>query len=75
MNSLKIWQKPHVLEHHNICTYGYIGCLVYSCFFHFEHRAPVKRFISLQFLNLRHSVGLLVKALCCKPEGRGFKPR
>jgi hypothetical protein len=24
-----------------------------------EHRASVKRFVSLQFLNLRHSVGLL----------------
>jgi hypothetical protein len=31
--------------------------LVYSCCSHLEHRAYVKRFISLQFLNLRHSVG------------------
>jgi hypothetical protein len=29
------------------------------CFSHLEHRASVKRFVSLQFLNLRQSVGLL----------------
>jgi hypothetical protein len=38
-------------------------------FFHFscshvEHRASVKRFGSLQFLNLRQSVGLLGRAIC-----------
>jgi hypothetical protein len=33
--------------------------LVYSCCSHLEHRASMKRFVSLQFLNLRHSVGLL----------------
>jgi hypothetical protein len=33
--------------------------LVYSCCSHLEHRTSVKRFVSLQFLNLRHSVGLL----------------
>jgi hypothetical protein len=32
---------------------------------HLEHRASVKRFVSLQFLNLRQSVGLL---------GRGISP-
>jgi hypothetical protein len=36
-----------------------VGWLVYPCCFHFEHRASVKRFLSLQFLNLRHSVRLL----------------
>jgi hypothetical protein len=36
-----------------------VGWLVYSCCSHLEHRASVKRFVSLQFLNLRHSVGLL----------------
>jgi hypothetical protein len=30
-----------------------------SCCFHLEHRASVKRFVSLQFLNLRQSAGLL----------------
>jgi hypothetical protein len=38
---------------------------IYSCCSHFEHRASVKRFVSLQFLNLRQSVGLL---------GRGISP-
>jgi hypothetical protein len=32
---------------------------IYSCCSHLEHRASVKRFVSLQFLNLRQSVGLL----------------
>jgi hypothetical protein len=37
--------------------------LVYSCCSHLEHRAFVKRFVSLQFLNVRHSVGLLGRAI------------
>jgi hypothetical protein len=37
--------------------------LVYFCCFHLEHRASVKRFVSLQFLNLRHSVGLLGRVI------------
>jgi hypothetical protein len=36
-----------------------VGWLVYSCSSHLEHRTSVKRFVSLQFLNLRLSVGLL----------------
>jgi hypothetical protein len=40
-----------------------VGCglcwLFYSCCSHLEHRASVKRFVSLHFLNLRHAVGLL----------------
>jgi hypothetical protein len=36
-----------------------VGLLVYSCCSHFEHRTSTKCFISLQFFNLRHSVGLL----------------
>jgi hypothetical protein len=36
-----------------------------SCCSHLEHRASVKRFVSLQFLNLRESVGLL---------GQGISP-
>jgi hypothetical protein len=31
---------------------------LYSCCSHLEHRAPVKRFVSLQFLNIRQSIGL-----------------
>jgi hypothetical protein len=37
--------------------------LVYSCCSHLEHRASVKRFVSLQFINLRHSVGLLGRVI------------
>jgi hypothetical protein len=35
------------------------GRLIYSCCSHFEHGTSVKLFVSLQFLNLRHSIGLL----------------
>jgi hypothetical protein len=37
--------------------------LVYSCCSHLEHRASVKRFVSLQFLNLRQSAGLLGRVI------------
>jgi hypothetical protein len=37
--------------------------LVYSCCSHLEHRASVKRFVLLQFLNLRHSIGHLGRAI------------
>jgi hypothetical protein len=37
--------------------------IIYSCCSHLEHRASVKRFVSLQFLNLRHSVGLLGRVI------------
>jgi hypothetical protein len=40
-----------------------IWWLVYSCCSHSENRASVKRFVSLQFLNLRHSVGLLGRVM------------
>jgi hypothetical protein len=36
-----------------------LGCLVYSYCSQLEQRASVKRFVSLKFLNLKHSVGLL----------------
>jgi hypothetical protein len=42
---------------------GWFGWLVCSCCSHLEHMAPVKRFVSLQFLNLRHSVGLLGRVI------------
>jgi hypothetical protein len=38
--------------------YGYM-LVVYSCCSHLGHTASVKRFVLLQFLNLRHSVGLI----------------
>jgi hypothetical protein len=37
--------------------------LVYSCCSHLEHRTSLKRFASLQFLNLRHSAGLLGRVI------------
>jgi hypothetical protein len=37
----------------------------YSCCSYLEHRASVKRFVSLQFLNLRHLAEVL---------GRGISP-
>jgi hypothetical protein len=37
----------------------YLSFFLYSCCSHWEHRASVKRFVSLQFLNPRQSVGLL----------------
>jgi hypothetical protein len=36
-----------------------IYLFIYSCCCHLEHMASVKCFVSLQFLNLRQSVGLL----------------
>jgi hypothetical protein len=36
---------------------------VYFCCFHLEHRASVERFVSLQFLNVNYSVGLLGRAI------------
>jgi hypothetical protein len=39
-------------------------CLsIYSCCSHLEHRASMKRFVSLQFLNPRQSIGLLGRAI------------
>jgi flagellar biosynthesis/type III secretory pathway ATPase len=43
--------------------YWLVGCLVYSRCSHLEHRASVKRFVSLQFPNLRHSVRLLGRVI------------
>jgi hypothetical protein len=37
----------------------YVSISLYSCCFHLEHRASVRRFVSLQFLNIRQSVRLL----------------
>jgi FAD synthase len=39
------------------------GGLVYSCCSHLEHSTSVKRFVSLQLLNLRHSVILLGRVI------------
>jgi hypothetical protein len=58
------WFILHVvLKATAVCYVGWLVSLVYSCCSHLEHRASVKHFISLQFLNLRHSVGLLGRVL------------
>jgi hypothetical protein len=46
-----------------LCVCMYLS--IYSCCSHLKHKASVKRFVSLQFLNLRQSAGLL---------GRGISP-
>jgi hypothetical protein len=40
-----------------------VGSCFYSCCSHLEHKASVKRFVSLQFLNVGHSVGLLGRVI------------
>jgi hypothetical protein len=40
-----------------------VGWFICSCCSHLEHRASAKRFVSLQFLNLRHPVGLLGRVI------------
>jgi hypothetical protein len=59
----KIW--THRMQILNDCLGYLVGLvgwlavwLVYSCCSQFEHRTSVKRFVSPQFLNPRHSVGL-----------------
>jgi hypothetical protein len=46
--------------------------VVYSRCSHLEHKASVKRFVSLQFLNLRHSVGHLGRVIS-PSQGRYLK--
>jgi hypothetical protein len=47
----------------------FISWLGYSCCSHLEHRTSAKRFVSLQFLNLRYSVGLFGR-LISRSQGR-----
>jgi hypothetical protein len=54
----------------NYYTYYLSVCLpAYSCCSRLEHRASVKRFVSLQFLNLRQLVGLLGRGIS-QSQGR-----
>jgi hypothetical protein len=62
------WSKTelHSSAHYSrrtFLSYNWLVALVHSCCSHLEHRASVKRFVSLQFLNLRHSVGLLGRVI------------
>jgi hypothetical protein len=45
----------------------------FFCFSHLEHRTSVKRFVSLQFLNLTQSVRLLGRGIS-PSQGRYLKP-
>jgi hypothetical protein len=67
---IKIKYRPSSETRNSYATIQYrivvgwlVGWLVYSCCTHLEHRASVKRFVSLQFLNVRHSVGLLGRVI------------
>jgi hypothetical protein len=60
-NAVKI-NVPNNRDTGGISPYFKHGFL-YSYCSHLEHRASVKRFVSLQFLNLRHSVGLLGRVI------------
>jgi hypothetical protein len=56
---LNVVQDSTYLRFRRSC-YIYLSLsLFYSCYSHLKYRASVKRFVSLQFLNLRVSVGLL----------------
>jgi hypothetical protein len=59
------WRKLNYEGLHNLKYSPFILPLLYSNCSLLEHRASVKRFVSLQFLNLRQTVGLL---------GRGISP-
>jgi hypothetical protein len=62
VGSVQEWLKIHPLVH---SFYPISYCLVclsvylFSCCSHLEHRASVKRFVSLQLLDLGQSIGLL----------------
>jgi hypothetical protein len=49
----------------SVCLSIYLSIYLSSCCSHLENRVSVKRFVSLQFLNMGQSVGLL---------GRGISP-
>jgi hypothetical protein len=55
-----------LIKYERLLAQSWPACLpAYSCCSHLEHKTSVKRFVSLQFLNLRQSVGLF---------GRGISP-
>jgi hypothetical protein len=55
VHNLRLGLRGETLKHGVII----IIIIFFSCCFYLGHRASVKRFISLQFLNLRQLVGLL----------------
>jgi hypothetical protein len=59
------------------CIENLLRCdwlVVYPCCSHLEHRESMKRFVSLQFLTLRHSVGLFGRVIS-PSEGRYLKQK
>jgi hypothetical protein len=48
---------------HYLVSITRLASLVYSCCSYLEHNASVKRVVSLQYLNLRHSVSLLGRVI------------
>jgi hypothetical protein len=58
-----IYDSLFVLIHLYLPAHLPVCLSVYPCCSHLEHRASIKRFVSLQFLNLRQSVGLLVRGI------------
>jgi hypothetical protein len=60
-NSLLLCSTARKLDFLNITWL--VGWLVYSYCSHLGHRASVKRFVSFQFLNLRHSIGVLGRVI------------
>jgi hypothetical protein len=55
------WQSHILSVCLSVCLPVYLS--IYSCCSQFEHRASVKLFVSLQFLNLRQSVELLGRGI------------
>jgi hypothetical protein len=42
----------------SVCLFICLSVCLHSCCSHLQHKASVKRFVSLQFLYVRQSVGL-----------------
>jgi hypothetical protein len=56
--TLQRMPQVFVIRTLSLCVCIYVCMHAYSCCAHLEHRASAKCFVSLQFLNLRQSVGL-----------------
>jgi hypothetical protein len=53
------WLQEPLFYYCKIQPYLSIYLSIYPCCFHLQNRASVKRFVPLQILNLRQSIGLL----------------
>jgi hypothetical protein len=68
----KTWQLLHTCIMMFKNKYNNFFFFLYYCRSRLEHRASVERFVSLQFLNLRESVGLLWRGIS-PSQGRSLK--